>query len=47
VREERLDLGAAQFLRVAFAMMEDEATHPIRIRFLGADALVFEMDLVA
>jgi len=47
VGQESLHLGAAHFLRVAFAMMEDKAPHPIRIRFLGADAIVLETDLVA
>jgi hypothetical protein len=28
-------------------MTEDEAPHPIRILFLGADAIVLETDLVA
>lgn len=44
IAEERRDLGGAPLLRVALAMENDEASNPIAIGLLGANAVVAEPD---
>ncbi len=45
VTEEGGNLRFAQLLGVAFAMEEDEATNPIEVSYLCADAVVFDAQM--
>ena len=43
MRQERLDLHAAHLQRVAFAVIEDEARHPVDIRLFRPIEVVFSL----
>jgi hypothetical protein len=47
MRQERLDLPGSQRARVGLAVEDDEASNPIHISLLGADAVVLAPDVVA
>jgi hypothetical protein len=44
VRQELLDVGRAEFRRMAIAMKSNEAFDPVDVHFLGANAVVFDPD---